>query len=170
MTAPEQLPAGTPGLARRMAAFLYEGVLLFGVVFFVGLIYAGITQQRHALQGRTGLAVLLFIVIGAYFVAFWTRSGQTLAMKTWHLRVVDNSGQPLSMARALWRFLLSWLWFAPALLATRLAGLHSGPGILGALLAGVIAYALLARIHPQRRFLHDLLSGTQIVTHLPTRT
>ncbi|PZP35227.1 MAG: hypothetical protein DI603_04965 [Roseateles depolymerans] len=169
MTATIDAPAATPGLARRLAAFLYEGVLLFGVVFFVGLIYAGVTQQRHALHGRTGLGLLLFVVIGAYFIAFWTRSGQTLAMKTWHLRVVDNAGRPLSAARALGRFLLSWLWFVPALLATRIAGLHSGTAISGALIAGMLAYALLARLHPQRRFLHDLLSGTQIVTQLPTR-
>lgn len=30
--------APPPGLGRRFAAFLYEGVLLFGVVFFAGLL------------------------------------------------------------------------------------------------------------------------------------
>ena len=35
MTAPLDQGAAPPGLARRLAAFLYEGVLLFGVVFFL---------------------------------------------------------------------------------------------------------------------------------------
>jgi hypothetical protein len=37
MTAEQPEPAlSTPGLARRMAAFVYEGVLLFGVLFVAG--------------------------------------------------------------------------------------------------------------------------------------
>jgi len=169
MSSPAPNATPVPGLARRLAAFVYEGVLLFGVVFFVGLVYAGLTQQRHALQGRSGLALLLFLVLTAYFVLFWTRSGQTLAMKTWHLRVVDAAGRPLSAARALLRYLLSWLWFAPALLSCWALGVHSGWGIIGSLTAGVIAYALLARLHPQRQFLHDVLSGTRVITFLPHR-
>lgn len=169
MSVAQQTAAAAPGLARRLAAFLYEGVLLFGVLFFAGMLYAGVTQQRHAMQGRVGLAVLLFVVLGTYFVGFWTRSGQTLAMKTWHLRIVDRQGRPLRAGRALLRYLLSWLWFAPALLTASALGLHGGASILGLLLAGVAAYALLAWLNPQRQFLHDLLSGTRVVTQLPTR-
>ena len=50
--APPAASLPTPGVARRMAAFLYEGVLLFGVVFVAGYLYAALTQQRHALQGQ----------------------------------------------------------------------------------------------------------------------
>ena len=39
MTAPVLPDAAPPGLARRFAAFLYEGVLLFGVLFFAGFLY-----------------------------------------------------------------------------------------------------------------------------------
>lgn len=162
--------ATPPGLARRFAAFLYEGVLLFGVVFFSGLLYSILTRQQHALQGRTGMGVVLFLVIGLYFVWFWTRSGQTLAMKTWHLRVVDAAGQPLGLLRAIARYLLSWLWFLPALASVRLIGLHSGGAIVGSLVAGVLAYLLIARLHPQRQFLHDALCGSRVITQLPQRS
>ena len=64
-----------PGLARRMAAFVYEGVLLFGVVFVAGFVYATLTRQSHALRGRWGLLWLLFMVMAAYFVTFWSRGG-----------------------------------------------------------------------------------------------
>ena len=60
--------APTPGVARRLACFLYEGVLLFGVVMIAGLAYGVITQQRHALAGSTGLQIVLVLVLGAYFV------------------------------------------------------------------------------------------------------
>ncbi|MDP3615807.1 MAG: RDD family protein, partial [Rubrivivax sp.] len=107
----------TPGLARRLACFLYEGVLLFGVVVIAGLGYGIVTQQRHALVGSTGLQAFLVLVLGLYFVHFWSRSGQTLAMLTWHIRLVTASGQPVSRLRAACRYLLSWIWFLPALAA-----------------------------------------------------
>jgi uncharacterized RDD family membrane protein YckC len=170
MTAPVDLNATPPGLARRFAAFLYEGVLLFGVLFFAGFLFSVLTRQQHALQGRVGLGIFLFIVLGLYFVGFWTRSGQTLAMKTWHLRVVDAAGRPLRAGRALLRYVLSWLWFLPALISVRALGLHGGGAIVGSLLAGVLAYLLIARLHPQRQFMHDLISGTRLVTQLPRRS
>jgi uncharacterized RDD family membrane protein YckC len=170
MTAPVDLNATPPGLARRFAAFLYEGVLLFGVLFFAGFLFSVLTRQQHALQGRVGMGIFLFIVLGLYFVGFWTRSGQTLAMKTWHLRVVDAAGRPLRAGRALLRYVLSWLWFLPALISVRALGLHGGGAIVGSLLAGVLAYLLIARLHPQRQFMHDLISGTRLVTQLPRRS
>ena len=62
-----------PRLARRLAAFVYEGVLLFGVLMLAGYVYSGLTQQRHALQGKTGLQAFLFVVLAVYFGWFWSR-------------------------------------------------------------------------------------------------
>lgn len=157
------------GLARRMAAFFYEGVLLFGIVFPGGYIYAAVTQQRHALQGQLGLQVFLFCLLGLYFAWFWSRGGQTVAMKAWHLRVLDVRGRPLSQARALARYVLSWLWFVPALLSVHLLGLHGTGPIFGSLFAGVLAYAGLTWLHPRRQFFHDALCGTELVTQLPPK-
>ncbi|MCE4553282.1 RDD family protein [Roseateles cellulosilyticus] len=170
MTAPAALDASPPGLARRFAAFLYEGVLLFGVLFFAGFLYSVLTRQAHALQGRHGLGAFLFVVLGMYFVGFWTRSGQTLAMKTWHLRVIDTAGQPLSWGRAVLRYLLAWLWFLPALVSVWALGLHGGGAIVGALVAGMGGYLLIARLHPQRQFLHDAICGSRVITQLPPRS
>ena len=162
-----QFPEQAPSLWRRMASFLYEGMLLFGVTFIAGYFYAALTQQRHALVGKAGLQAFEFMVLGIYFIWFWTHGGQTVAMKAWHLRVVDARGAPLGQGRALARYLLSWLWFLPALASVHLADLRSGGAIFGALFAGVLGYALLARLHPSRQFLHDLLCGTRLVTQLP---
>lgn len=170
MTAPLDPGAAPPGLARRFAALLYEGVLLFGVNFVAGFIYSVLTHQDHAAQGRTGLGVFLFIVMGVYFVGFWTASGQTLAMKTWHLRVVDTAGRPLKAGRSLLRYVLSWLWFLPALVSVWALGLHGAGAISGSLIAGVLAYLLIARLHPQRQFLHDTICGSRVITQLPQRS
>lgn len=155
-----------PDLWRRMACFAYEGVLLFGVVMIAAYLYSSLTQQRHALQGKHGLQAFLFVVLGIYFTWFWSRSGQTLAMKTWRLRLVRSDGGALTQARALARYLLSWLWVMPALLIAHSQGL-TGMAILGALAIGVLAYAGLARIRQDRQFWHDVICDTRVINWHP---
>ena len=150
-----------------MACFLYEGVLLFGVVMMAGLAYGVITQQRHALAGSAGLQAVLVCVLGAYFVYFWSRSGQTLAMLTWHIRLVTVQGQPVTRTRALCRYLLAWLWFVPALAAVQLAGLKGSAATFAAVAAGVATYAALTRLHPDRQYWHDAVCQTRLITWRP---
>lgn len=150
-----------------MACFVYEGVLLFGVVMMAGYLYSSLTQQRHALQGTLGLQIFLFLVIGIYFVWFWTHGGQTVAMKTWHVRAVDESGRPMTQTRALCRYLLCWIWFLPALAVMAAFDIRGGWAVSGCLILGVIAYALTATIHPSRQFPHDRLCGTRLVDAKP---
>jgi uncharacterized RDD family membrane protein YckC len=157
----------TPSLRRRIASFLYEGVLLFGVLMIAGYLYSSLTQQRHALVGRHGLQGFLFIILAIYFVWFWSHGGQTVAMKAWHIRVVDRAGGPVSELRGLARFLLAWLWFAPALLVLAARDIHDGPTITAVLIAGVAGYAFATRLHPSRQFPHDVLAGTRLITWRP---
>ena len=164
---PATLP--TPGLARRLMCMLYEGMLLFGVLMMAAYLYSSLTQQRHALQGTAGLQAFLFVVLGIYFGWFWSRSGQTVAMKAWHIRLVSASGRAVSQARALLRYALCWLWFVPALLSLHLAGLKGGWVTSLGLLAGALAYAALAWLRPDRQFFHDVLCGTRLVTWRPAQ-
>jgi uncharacterized RDD family membrane protein YckC len=160
-------PGHTPGLWRRMACWLYEGMLMFGVVFIAGYLFSTLSQTRHALDNRFALQVFLFVVFGIYFTWFWSK-GQTLAMKTWHIRLVDSAGRSVSQARAFARYLLSWLWFVPPL--ALIAPFHLSAGESFVLVAGWVAiWAIAARLHPQTQFWHDALAGTRLVTSLPTK-
>lgn len=154
----------TPALKRRMAAFLYEGVLLFAVVALVGTVYSLSTGQHHGLQGRSGQMVAQFLGLALYFLWFWSHGGQTLAMKTWHIRLQSARSGPMSLQQALMRYMLSWLWFIPPLLGTWAAGRHhTTPVYAAAVCSWIVAYALLTRVLPDRQFLHDVLSGTRLV-------
>jgi uncharacterized RDD family membrane protein YckC len=156
-----------PGLLRRLACFVYEGVLLFGVLMIAGLVFSIVTQQRHALQGQHALQAFLFVVLGFYFIWFWSHGGQTVAMRTWHIQLTAASGAPVSRGRALARYLLSWVWFLPALATVYLSGLKGGWSTTATVLAGVVAYALVSRWQPQRQFWHDALCGTQLIDTKP---
>lgn len=148
-----------------MACWLYEGLLLFGVVFVAGFLYGTLTQTRHALDNRHGLQLFLFVVFGIYFTWFWSK-GHTLAMKTWHIRVVDSLGKPLSQGRALRRYLLSWAWFVPPLVA--MAPFELRGGEVAVLMTGWVAvWALLSRFQPQRQFWHDIWAGTRLIDVRP---
>jgi uncharacterized RDD family membrane protein YckC len=125
---------------------VYESLLLFGVAFFAGLLFIGTAGmssngvQRHAFQ------VYLFLVIGVYFVGSWRHRGQTLAMKTWNLRLVSAGGARITLRQALVRYVFAW----PSLML-------GGVGIL---------YAPFDR---ERRFLHDRLAGTKLVMSNPAK-
>ena len=127
------LPVPAVARSSAMAAAVgFYGVpaLLFGVWMAVGLVYGVLTRQTHALSGRHGLQAVMFVALGVYFVYFWTRSGQTLAMQTWHIRLVTRSGGRVSPVRAASRYLLAWLWFLPALAGWWLSGLSVGGAVI----------------------------------------
>ena len=152
----------TPSLLRRMACWLYEGMLIFGVMFIADYLFSTLTQTRHAMDNRHAQQFFLFVVFGIYFVWFWSR-GQPLAMKTWHIRVTDLKGGALSQQRALWRYTLSWLWFLPPLAASWIFNIEVRNSLF--LAAGwILFWALLSRLHPRRQFLHDALAGTRLVS------
>ncbi len=103
------------GLARRLAAIFYDALLLFSTVFVAALI--AVVIHGGAIPG--GLAnpffsSYLFIITALYFCWPWVRSGQTLGMKTWKIRLVTLDGHPVGWWHALLRFLSSWVSWAAA--------------------------------------------------------
>lgn len=143
-----QPPYPLAGIRRRLASMFYESLLLLGVL-------SGAFMLPHLALGM-GLGVVLhgyvllahiFLVMGIYFIWYWRRSGQTLAMQTWKLKLVSVSGGPASLGQLCLRYCLSW----PSLL-------FCGAGLL---------WSLLDR---DRQFLHDRLAGTRIVSVAPPTT
>lgn len=130
-----------PSLGRRLASMFYEILLLLGVLsvtFILPHILLGVLAQRSVMPAIVQLH--FFLVLMAYFCWFWLHGGQTLAMRTWKVRIVSTIGQtPLSKQQAVVRYIAAW----PSIL---LFGL------------GII-WMLFDR---DRQFLHDRLAGTEI--------
>lgn len=144
----------------------YEAMLLFGLLFVADWLFSTLFQQRHALHLRGAGQIWLFLVLGLYFSWLWSHGGQTLAMKTWRIRMLTRQGLPLTFARAAYRYLLAWMWFLPGLATAWLMGAQAWMLILIPAL-NIAIWALTAYLDPQRQFLHDRIAGTQLV-QIPT--
>jgi len=142
---------------------LYESMLLFGVVFVSGWLFATLLEQRHALYLRNVLQDWLFVVIGVYFVWFWTHSGQTLAMKTWRIRLVTTDGNAIGFKRAVGRYFLAWMWILPGLAAAWASGAKAWMLILIPAV-NIVLWTLTAFLDPNRQFLHDRIAGTRVIS------
>jgi uncharacterized RDD family membrane protein YckC len=141
---------------------LYESLLLFGVIFITDAMFDIATGSRHALKLHAARQIWLFLVIGAYFTFLWCRSGQTLAMKTWRIRVVSADGSKLGLRQAALRYLLAWMWWMPGLMIDYLFGLKAWPSVL-VVVVGALCWLAATVRDEQRQFLHDRLAGTRLI-------
>jgi uncharacterized RDD family membrane protein YckC len=136
------LPAPTvPGIGRRLLSMLYESLVVFAIAFFASLAFYGAADGRLSGGTRLVFQLYLFLILGIYFIACWSRGGRTLPMQTWRMRVVRDDGLSVGVGRAALRYALAW----PSLLVF-------GVGFF---------WAFLDR---DRQFLHDRLAGTRIIT------
>ncbi|NBW56134.1 MAG: RDD family protein [Betaproteobacteria bacterium] len=163
LTATRLPPAAS--LTRRMCCWFYEGLLLFGVIFIAGYLFGTLSQTKHALNNRHGLQAFVFLVLALYFTFFWHK-GQTLAMKTWHLKITTLDGLALPQKQALLRYVFAWIWFVPPLALATLFD-QSGIQALGVVVAWVIFWALGSKFHTDKQFWHDHWALTRIVDVRP---
>jgi len=99
-------------LLRRFGAILYDSLLVLALLFLVTIPFIAVrggepveADDNLLYQLCTGLVVFLF------FVGFWSRSGCTLGMQSWGLRVETPDGQIPTFKAASIRFvtsILSW--------------------------------------------------------------
>lgn len=83
----------------------YEALLLLAVLFVATCLFLALFGSAVQPPRRYGLQLWLLVVVGIYFIGFWTHGGQTLAMKTWRLRLVMNGGNAIDWRTALLRFI-----------------------------------------------------------------
>ena len=148
---------------KRFAAMMYEGVLLFAVVFTTAYIFDVLTESKHGLLNREARIFVLFLSIGAYFLVCWQRGGQTLPMRSWHIRLVGATCQKPTFKQLVIRYLL--IWPLPLLGMAILLPLIAATGWKALLLLSVFAPFLIfiPTFGSNQQFLHDRLAGTRLI-------
>jgi len=96
------VPAALP---RRLASLCYEALLLAAVLFCAALPFAAFESALAMSHVRIVFQLYLALVAGAYLVWQWLRGGQTLAMKTWRLKLVSAGAAPLTPKQAVLRYI-----------------------------------------------------------------
>ena len=94
--------------------FVYESVILFGVLWFAGYVFSSLTQyqaQRGNIAMHHAFQIFTFVVLGIYFSWFWANARRTVPMKAVSLDLVDAKDQALSIAVAIRRYLVGLAFF-----------------------------------------------------------
>ena len=108
------------GFGRRFAALLYDWVLLAALL--VAYTSGAVFLNHRAIEPESAGAWVyvyragLIGVIAGYYILNWTRSGQTLGMRAWHLRAVTAQGTTMGINASIMRFICGALAWAPAAL------------------------------------------------------
>ena len=104
--------AKTPSLLRRLAAMVYDTLLLVAILFIATALVLPLTGGEAVESGNPFFSVYILCVCFFFFGWFWTHRGQTLGMRAWRIRVQQPEGEPITWRQALLRFLaalVSWL-------------------------------------------------------------
>ncbi|HEY7775180.1 MAG TPA: RDD family protein [Kineobactrum sp.] len=151
MTPPSQTNA--PALPRRLMAMLYDTLL---VIPLVGVTVAVATVIEMAVTGASDngdyyqmhpqlVQLISFACTTLFFTAFWSKSGQTLGMQAWRIKLVDETGEVPTRGRCVVRCV-----------AALLSAACLGMGYWWSL------------IDRRKKYWHDYLSGTELIL-LPKR-
>ena len=97
VTSSDAKPAGT---FKQLASATYDGLLVTAVLMLITALLQIYTHGEALTFRSIGAAeyvyrAALVVSIAYYFGSCWTRRGQTLGMKAWHLTLISASGGKL---------------------------------------------------------------------------
>ncbi|MDE2280333.1 MAG: RDD family protein [Xanthomonadaceae bacterium] len=150
-------------LWRRLAALVYDLLIVLAIVMVVGLLCQLATGGRLIETGARTVVPLWYqllqgTVVAAYFISSWRRGGQTVGMRPWGIRVSRDDGGTISLTQAVVRIVVA---AAPMLLLA----LEPMLGLRATLWAVLAAWALwfaTALFDPRRRALHDIAADSEV--------
>ncbi|XZG70893.1 RDD family protein [Chitinibacteraceae bacterium HSL-7] len=161
------------GWWRRFFAWWYELLLLVPVLLLAQVVFQGVYQLVSGASvmeiGRDPVAsggnfAWLLATAFAYFSWCWRHSGQTLAMKTWRIRLETVSGAALGWRAAVLRFVTATLCYLPLVPLWMLA--RRDPYWIPyawLALAWFVAPFVWAWLDRDGQLLHDRVAGTRQV-------
>lgn len=83
-----------PGILRRLAAILYDSLLILALLILLAFIWVGISRTFD-IPAAWGLRIIAIGLLMGFYWFFWAKKGQTLGMTTWRLKIRSNrGGQP----------------------------------------------------------------------------
>jgi len=143
----DSAPRQSPFLLRRLAAMVYDTLLVaalnFVVMFIVLPVYSLLTgshDSESAVQLDREIVWLVFLFTPMlFFCVFWLKNGQTLSMQAWRIKLVTFSGESPTLRQCVIRY-------------------------FGAILSAPLGLGYLwCLVDRNGRYWHDYLSGTELI-------
>jgi uncharacterized RDD family membrane protein YckC len=100
-------------LFKRLIACIYEALVLIAIWMLVTWLFVLFFGGVASGASRLSLQLLLWFSAGVYFVLSWGKSGQTLALKAWKMKIVSKDNATLSFKSASVRYLLASILIIP---------------------------------------------------------
>ena len=111
-------------LGRRLASIFYDSLLCIALLMCTTGVYMAINKKvigsdTYKAMNDAGqtindpvLTLVLLTTLFLFFAYFWTKTGQTLGMQVWCIRIQRKDGQAISWKQALVRFLTAFVSFS----------------------------------------------------------
>jgi uncharacterized RDD family membrane protein YckC len=93
-------------LIKLFAACAYESLILIALWLITCGLFMWIFGIIDSAQKRFLLQLVLWLATGAYFVWCWIKSGQTVATRTWKIKLVNQQNNTLTPKQAVYRYAL----------------------------------------------------------------
>ena len=78
-------------LIKQFAAMLYDSLLIFAILFVAAAI-ALLFNRGEAIEASPMFNFYLVFIVFCFYAWFWHKSGQTLGMRVWKIRIVSEFG------------------------------------------------------------------------------
>jgi len=95
-------------LLSRVWAMIYDVLLVFSLIFTIGLLASPIIEKIGSLFFYTITLPAIYL----YFILSWTKGRQTIGMKALKFQIVQNNGESITHKQALIRLVLAMISFA----------------------------------------------------------
>ncbi len=108
-SSPKSFTKQAPSLLKLGACFVYDSLVVAAILFVSAFVFLWLFgEATHGLK-RYLFQFYLWATVGVYFIWCWYKKGQTLAMKTWRLKLLNQHAQLLSPQLAALRYVLATL-------------------------------------------------------------
>lgn len=110
----ENTPLPRCGLLRRLAAILYDVMLLAAILFLAALPAAPLLGESPSAGAELLFRLYLLLIIFGFFAWFWAHGGQTLGMRAWRIKLQNRNPGAVTLWQLMLRFIVatfSWLAF-----------------------------------------------------------
>mgnify|MGYP003610174738 FL=1 len=157
----------------RLAAVLYDGLLIIAINAILAAILVGIATPAEVAAKHQAVVLpdwfrhfVLFpamvLMTWLFYGYFWRKTGQTLGMQTWRLKVIKPNGQLLSWNDSFGRCAAAMILPTICGLAANVLYNNSGAFALS-LVFGFVGNYLWAWINGRGLAWHDQLSATVVI-------